>query len=161
MVGNMDNVLILKELMRKKQALFLEIERITNDMNKMPVEQVNDFLKKRREALDQAVITEECVREITAGDEFLQSVVNCTCDVSGLSPEMKGLYEEAVRCRSILNRIKKNEDITRLRIENRKDLLLEKIRTVNKSVNSVAENYRRAVRTGIPQRVVYKKNKMV
>ncbi len=151
MVGNMDINIELKNLLRKKRDLFLEVEAITQDINVGPIDRFNELLEKRGEALEQVILTDNQIKAITDGNEVLQSVLNCTCEISELQGELKELFEEVLSVKAIVNRIIKNEDIVRLRLESERDSLLNRIETINSSSNSVAESYKRSVETGFPQ----------
>ena len=161
MVCNMDNIFELKKLLQKKQALFLDVEKITNEMSESPIDKIDELLEKRGEALEQVIELEAQIKAILAEDESLSSVVSCTCDMAALKGEMKDLFEESLRVRAIVNRIIKNEDIVRLRIESERDSLLHKIETLNSSSISVAESYKRSVNTGLPQNFFTSKNKII
>ncbi len=147
----MNNNQELKTLLREKEELFSKVERITNDIFEAPVDQINSLLETRGKTLEQVILIEGKIKSVAAEDEYLKSVLDCTCDISGLSGELKDLFEESLRIKAIVNRIIKNEDSIRLRIENEMNSLLERIETMNRSSKTVAESYKRSVETGISQ----------
>jgi len=141
----------LKNLLRKKRDLFLEVEAVTQDINVGPIDQINELLEKRGEALEQVILTDNQIITIIDGNANLQSVLSCTCEISELQGESKELFEEVLSVKAIVNRIIKNEDTVRLRLESERDSLLNRIETINSSSNSVAESYKRSVETGVSQ----------
>ncbi len=161
MVGDMTNNQKLKQLLREKEILFNEVERITNDIFESPVDVINALLETRGSVLEQVNIVNQKISPLIEGDENLRSVLNCTCDISGLSGEMKELFEQSLRIRAVANRIIKNEDCVRQKIENERDSLLEKIETMNSSSKTVAESYKRSVETALPRGFGNSKNKTV
>ena len=161
MVGDMKNNQELKQLLREKEMLFNEVERITNEIFEAPVDIINALLETRGSALEQVNIVNQKISPLIEGDENLRSVLNCSCEISGLSGELKELFEQALRIRAIANRIIKNEDCIRQRIENERDSLLAKIETMNRSSKTVAESYKRSVETALPRGFGSGKNKTV
>ena len=157
----MDNYFELKKLLYKKQELFIAAEIITNDINEAPIEQITNLLEKRGEVLEQVNLIDNQIKAIVADDEVLRGVLNCTCEMSTLQGELKELFEESLRAKAIVNRIIKNEDTIRLRIENERDSLLTKIETINSSSNSIAESYKRSVKTGFSQGFLNGRNKTI
>lgn len=157
----MDNIFELKNLLQKKRKLFLEVEEITNEMNESHIDTITELLEKRGKALEQVIELEAQIKPIIDDDESLNSVLNCSCDMASLKGEIKELFEEALRVRAIVNRIIKNEDIVRLKIESERESLLNKIETLNNSSISVAESYKRSVKTGLPQNTFKSKNKII
>ncbi|MFB0920110.1 MAG: hypothetical protein QMB62_04400 [Oscillospiraceae bacterium] len=146
----MENSNALKKLLCEREELFSEVEKITNDIFEAPADIINALLETRGSTLEKASIVNEKISAITEGDEYLKSVLNCSCDISGLSEESKELFEQALRIRAIINRILKNEDCVRLRIESERDSLLGKIENLNRSSKTVAESYKRSVETALP-----------
>ena len=157
MVKIMNNSQELKNLLLTKQELFLEVERITNEIFDAPVDLINSLLDTRGNAIEQIILIDDKIKSFTEGNEHLRSVLNCTCEMSDITGELKELLEEALRIKAIANRIIKNEDSVRQRIENERDSLLETIETLNHSSSAVAKSYMRSVETGIPQRSIHKK----
>lgn len=147
----MDINLELKNLLQKKQELFLNVEAITNDINEFPIDRITELLEKRGEALEQVVLIDNQIQTLVGDNENLKSVLSCTCEISELQGESKELFEQVLRIKAIVNRIIKNEDMVRLKIENERDSLLNKIETINSSSNSIAESYKRSVNTGFSQ----------
>ncbi len=80
--------------------------------------------------------------------------------MSSISNEQKELLEEALRIKAIANRVLKNEDSIRIRIENERDSMLKTIENLNHSSSTVAKSYMRSVETGIPLRDTNKKKKI-
>ena len=147
----MDINVELKNLLHKKQELFLDVEAITNEINEFSIDRITELLEKRGEALEQVVLIDNQIKMIVGDNDKLQSVLSCTCEISELQGEPKELFEEVLRIKAIVNRIIKNEDIIRLKIESERDSLLNKIETINSSSNSIAESYKRSVNTGFSQ----------
>lgn len=160
MVGIMNNSQELKNLLLKKQELFLEVERITNEIFSAPIDLINSLLESRGKTIEQVILIDDKIKPFTEGNEPLRSVLNCTCDMSNISGEQKELLEEALRIKAIANRVLKNEDSIRLRIENERDSLLKTIENLNHSSSTVAKSYMRSVETGIPLRDTNKKKKI-
>lgn len=151
MVDNMDINVELKTLLHKKRELFLNVETITNEINEFPIDRITELLEKRGEALEHVILIDNQIQMLIVGNEELQSVLSCTCEISELKDELKELFEEVLRIKAIVNRIIKNEDTIRLKIESERDSLLNKIETINSSSNSIAESYKRSVNTGFSQ----------
>ncbi len=150
MGGEMENNQQLMQLLCRKEELFSEVEKITNGIYEAPVDIINALLETRGNVLEQASEVSEKISALAEGNEYLKSVLNCACDVSDLSGEAKELFEQALRIRAIANRILKNEDCVRQRIESERDSLLGKIETLNRSSKTVAESYKRSVETALP-----------
>ncbi|PKM74471.1 MAG: hypothetical protein CVU91_00980 [Firmicutes bacterium HGW-Firmicutes-16] len=159
MVGDMKNNQKLTQLLREKEVLFIDVERITNDIFEAPVDIINALLETRGNALERVNQVNDKISPLIEGDEHLKSILNCSCEISGLTGETKELFEQALRIRAVANRIIKNEDCVRQRIENERDLLLEKIETMNRSSKTVAESYKRSVETALPHGFGNSKNK--
>lgn len=151
----------LNHLLQQKVTLFKQVEIITNDILEAPIEDINMLLETRGNVLEQVVQIDDYIKLQVEGDTQLKSILNGSCDMSALSGEQKELFEEALRIRAVVNRIIKNEDSIRLRIENERDSLLEKIETMNSSSKTVAESYKRSVETAIPQDFGSSRNKTV
>ena len=147
----------LKNLLLAKQELFLEVERITNEIFDVSLDSINPLLETRGKVIEQVIFIDDKIKVLIGGDEYLRSVLNCTCDMSDLSDELKELVEESLRAKAVANRIIKNEDSVRLRIENERDSMLDKIENLNQSSSTVAQSYKRSVETGIPQKISSKK----
>ena len=150
MGGKMENNQQLMQLLYRKEELFSEVDKITDEIYEAPVDIINALLETRGNVLEQAGEVNSRISALAEGDEYLKSVLNCSCDVSGLSEEMKELFEQALRIRAIVNRILKNEDCVRRRIESERDSLLGKIENINHSSKTLAESYKRSVETAIP-----------
>jgi len=161
MVGNMDNNLELKKLLQTKQELFLAVEAITNDISEAPIDQIVLLLDVRGDTLEQVISIDNQIKAIVGTDEKIRSVLNCTCEMSALQGDLKELFEAALRVKSVVNRIIKNEDTVRLRIEHERDSLLDKIENINSSSNVVAESYKRSVKTGFSQGSAGNKKKTI
>ena len=157
----MNNNEKLKQLLSEKELLFIEVERITDEIFDASVDRINELLETRGAALEQTAIINEKLSALIIDDEHLKSVLNCSCDISGLSEEMKELFEQSLRIRAIVNRIIKNQDSIRQKIENERDSLLQKIETMNSSSKTVAKSYKRSVETALPHSFDGNKNKTV
>ena len=159
MVKDMKNSHELKKLLQEKEDLFFQIERITYEISEAPIDQINELLDTRGNLLEQVIRSDNKIKSLV--DENLKSVLDCSCDISGLSEEQKELFEKALSIKAVVNRIVKNEDIIRLRIENERDSLLKRIETMNNSSKTVAESYKRSVKTGLSQGLGANKKKTV
>ena len=157
----MNNNQEIKQLLSEKEMLFIEVEKITDDIFEAPVDIINELLETRGIALEQVNKIDEKLNPLVEGDEHLKSVLNCSCDISALSGEMKELFEKALRNKAIVNRIIKNQDSIRQKIESERDSLLQKIEIMNCSSKTVAESYKRSVDTALPQGFGGTRNKTV
>ncbi len=160
-MDNMDNIFELKKLLEKKQKLFLEVEKITDEMNESHIDRITELLEKRGEYLEQVILLNNQIKPIIAENESLGDVINCSCEMSSLKGELKELFELSLRVRAIVNRIVKNEDIVRLKIDSERESLLQRIEILNSSSTSVAESYKRSVNTGLFQDYSNSKNKKI
>ena len=149
------------QLLYRKEELFSEVEKITNEIYEAPVDIINALLETRGNALEQASEVNDKISALAEGDEYLKSVLNCTCNISDLSGEARELFEQALRVRAIANRVLKNEDCVRQRIESERDSLLGKIETLNRSSKTVAESYKRSVETALPHGLGEGKSKSI
>ena len=160
-MDNKDNILELKRLLERKYKLFLEVERITDEMNESHIDKITELLEIRGETLEKVIELNNQIKSIIAQDESLRSVINCDCEMNSLKGELKELFEESLRVRAIVNRIIKNEDDIRFKIESERESLLNRIETMNASSTSVADSYRRSVKTGLPQEFSNNKDKTI
>ena len=151
----------LRRLLKDKENCFALVEKITDDLCEAPVEQINALLKARGEALEKAVRIDEKLKTLIGDDAYLKSVLDCSCDISSLPDNLKPLFEASLQIRATANRIIRNQDVIRLKIENERDMLLKSIETMNRSSKSVAEHYKRSVETGLTQTLGSKKKKTV
>ena len=157
----MNNIQELKQLLSEKEMLFIEVEKITDEVFEAPVDIINALLETRGVALEQVNRIDEILNPLVEGDEHLKSVLNCSCDISALSGERQELFEQALRIKAIVNRIIKNQDSIRQKIERERDSLLQKIETMNSSSKTVAESYKRSVDTALPHGFGGTRNKTV
>ena len=157
----MNNIQELKQLLSEKEMLFIEVEKITDEDFEAPVDIINALLETRGVALEQVNRIDEILNPLVEGDEHLKSVLNCSCDISALSGERQELFEQALRIKAIVNRIIKNQDSIRQKIERERDSLLQKIETMNSSSKTVAESYKRSVDTALPHGFGGTRNKTV
>lgn len=157
----MNNNQVLKQLLSEKELLFIEVEKITNEIFDAPVDIINALLETRGNALEQVNKVDEKLSPITENDEHLKSVLNCSCDISELSGESKELFEQVLRIKAVVNRIIKNQDSIRQKIDNERQSLLQRIEIMNNSSKTVAESYKRSVETALPRDFGGSRNKTV
>jgi organic radical activating enzyme len=151
----------LKQLLSEKEMLFIEVEKITDDIFEAPVDIINVLLETRGNALEQVNKVDEKLNPLIEDDEHLRNVLNCSCDISGLSGESKELFDQSLRIKAVVNRIIKNQESIRQKIENERDSLLQSIENMNNSSKTVAESYKRSVETALTRGFDGSRNKTV
>lgn len=140
---------ILMQLLKDKEALMSEAEKLTFDISLASIDEIGPLLEKRGAVLESVIKKDSEIKVLIGGNEHMRAVINCSCDIPSLDDGEKELFEEAIRIKAIANRIIKNEETIRLKIENERDTLLKNIETLNHSSKVVAESYKRSVETGI------------
>ena len=155
---NFDRIL---DLLKEKLEIFLTIEKLTNMMFTSSVDELSDILADRGDLLQKAVLIESEINKEVYDKACIKGVLNNTKDISKLSDELLKIYDASMRVKAVLNRLNKLEKDVQLRLENERDMILERIESMNSSSNSVAGNYKRTVQMGFPQFSLLDKEKSI
>lgn len=139
------------ELLGEQGRVFEEVEDITNRIISEQIEELPQLLALRGELLERALLIKEEIDKACTNQPGLEDMLRCACDMSSLSDEDAMVFEASIRVRATVNRICKKDAEVYSRIEREKSSILEYLETLNSSINSVAESYKRAVQTGFPE----------
>lgn len=139
------------ELLKKQGNIFAEVEDITNKIVYEQIDNLPSLLEQRGELLEKSVLIKEEIDKVATNEPGVEDVLRCNCDIWDLSDEETMVFEAIMRVRATVNRISKMDSEVYFRIEKEKSSILEHIKQLNNSGNSVAENYKRAVQTGFPK----------
>lgn len=161
MVMFMKNYDLVIDLLNEKREIFLEVEKLTNLMLISPIEELSEILEERGEFLQKAVLIENEINNKVSSDECARSILSNSGDMSNLPCDLEKLYESSMRIKAVINRINNLEVEVQERFESERDLILEKIESMNSSSNSVAGNYKRTVQMGFPQISLLDKEKSI
>jgi len=151
----------ITELLVAQKDTFSEVEEVTDRLLFAPAEELTELVAIRGKLLQRAIKTEEEIRAAACGNENLLEALSYSCNVSELTEELAGVFEAALRVKAAVNRVSKMETDVLDRVRSERDLALEQIKALNKSSNSVAANYKQAVRTGFPQSHIHGKTMTV
>lgn len=146
----MKNYSKIVKLLGEQGKVFAEVEDITNKIIYEQIDKLPQLLEHRGKLLERATLIKKEIDKV-ADEPGVMDILRCNCDISNLSYEETAVFEAIMRVRATANRISKMDSEVFSRIEKEKNSILEHIKQLNNSGNSVAENYKRAVQTGFPK----------
>jgi len=129
-----------------KLALIKQLEHETNELLYSPVEALNECLKRRQAVLNQLVEAQARLIDLCCGRDDLTSVIDLTCDVGSLPPELHPLCGLSLSAKAGINRINKISPAIENRLAEEKACILKNIESLNISSTSTANKYYRSVR---------------
>lgn len=138
-------------LLEEQKVVFEEVEVLSNQMLEASVEQLTMLLEHRGQLLEKAVDIQDRISQAAELDPKLPGVLDCSTDVSKLSPELEPVFKASLRVKAVINRIGRLEGEISARMQEERQAALEELEKLNQSSNLVAGSYRKAVQTGFPQ----------
>ncbi len=141
-MSNLENAI---DYLREKTSLLKEVEKITELMAVVPQEELLDFTEKRGNLIDDIKSIDDRLREIAGLDSTIRAVLNNDCEKDELSPEFSKLYVEVLTVNAVLNRINRNDDVIKNRIEYERTKILNKIQAFNQGGEAATQRYYKSV----------------
>lgn len=126
-------------------ALTYQLEQETNDLLLSPIDKLSDCLRRRQTTLDSLIDEDTLLKVLCSGRENLNSVIDLTCEVSGLPPELVPLFELSLSSRAGINRIINLEPLISARFAQEKSAILKNIESLNMSPTAAAGKYYRSL----------------
>lgn len=148
-------------LLARKKECFLQVEAITEEMAVVGVEELSACMDRRARLLETVGGLDEEIRALAAGRPELLAALNHTVGRAGLPPSSARLYDASLSVKTVVNRIRKNEETVREHLELEKQRILSRMEELNRSGPAVAEQYRRSVQTGIQRQIGFGKDRML
>jgi len=139
------------ELLGKQNEVLEEVEAITDKILCEHAEELTGLVEERGKLLEESLLLKEEIAKAAADNHDVLNVLRCSCDISNLSDEQTMVFDGLMRARATASRISRMDSEIYSRIEREKSSILEHLETLNRSGNSVAESYKRAVQTGFPE----------
>jgi hypothetical protein len=131
--------------LREKVKLLSEVEKITDSMAVVPQEELLHCTEKRGKLIDEIKAIDDKLREFAGMDNEVRSVLNNNCEKDDLTPELSKIYIEVLSVNAVLNRINKNDDVIKNRIEYERERLLNKIQTFNQGGEAATQRYYKSI----------------
>ncbi len=141
-MSNLQNAI---DYLREKTSLLKEVEKITELMAVVPQEELLDYTEKRGKYIDEIKSVDDRLREIAGLDSDIRAVLNNNCEKDDLTPELSKLYVEVLAVNTVLNRINRNDDVIKNRIEYERTKILNKIQTFNQGGEAATQRYYKSV----------------
>lgn len=136
-------------LLAEELVQLSQVEKLTEEVLYAPSDDFPDIITERGNFLNKAVLAENRLKKITAGNDTLRGVLSGQADLSKLTPEMRNVFEASLRVKATLCRIKRLEPPVITRMENERAEALSHIEELNHSSGAIAGNYKAAVRTAM------------
>ncbi len=131
--------------LREKTKLLSEVEKITDSMAVVPQEELLACTEKRGKLVDEIKLLDDKLREFAGMDDGIRSVLNNFCEKDDLTEELSKVYVEVLSVNAVLNRINRNDDVIKNRIEYEKEKILNKIQTFNQGGEAATQRYYKSV----------------
>ncbi len=131
--------------LQEKTKLLSEVERITESMAVVPQEELLTCTEKRGKLVDEIKLLDDKLREFAGMDNNIRSVLNNFCEKDDLTEELSKVYIEVLAVNAVLNRINKNDDVIKNRIEYEREKILNKIQSFNQSGEAATQRYYKSV----------------
>lgn len=147
----MNIIPMIIELLGKQNEVLEEVEAITDKILCEQAEELTGLVEERGKLLEESLLLKEEIAKAAADNHDVLNVLRCSCDISNLSDEQTMVFDGLMRARATASRISRMDSEIYSRIEREKSSILEHLETLNRSGNSVAESYKRAVQTGFPE----------
>lgn len=131
----------LIQLLTVKQELLSCLEKETQQLLDLPMEQLEACLQRRQALLDRLAKTGMEIVKECENRERLQACVSMQCDMTALSVEEEGLMDLLLAVHARSNRITKLDFLVFRRLETERDAIKKKLERLNTSGAAVAEKY--------------------
>lgn len=139
-------------LLEEEQVQLSEVEKRTESILYASSDDFVELIADRGSHLSRAVLAENRLKELGAGDETLRDVLNGPADINALTPDQREIFEASLRVKAILCRIKRLEPQVITRMENERAEALSHIEELNHSSGTIAGSYKAAASTAITNR---------
>ncbi|NLL46133.1 MAG: hypothetical protein GX250_04915 [Clostridiales bacterium] len=127
----------------KRLDLINQLEQETNDLLLAPIERLAECLESRQVTLESFIEADKHLRALCSSGD-LEAIIDFTCDLSDLTPELVPLFELSLSVRAGMNRILNTEPSISARFELERASILNKIEDLNAGATAAANKYYRA-----------------
>ena len=131
--------------LREKTRLLSEVEKVTESMAVVPQEELLACTEKRGKLIDEIKLLDDKLREFAGMDNDIRTVLNNACEKNDLTEDLSKVYVEVLSVNAVLNRINKNDDVIKNRIQYEKEKILNKIQAFNQGGEAATQRYYKSV----------------
>lgn len=132
--------------LEEKNRYLMEIEKISEKMLQMEVEELEQAMEKRAELLEKVGKEDVCLREMCATDQRARDLLNHN-QLPQTEDEQK-LYDGSLKVKATANRIYQGEATLKQYMEHKKSQILDKIQELNKRGAGAIRGYSQVLSTG-------------
>jgi hypothetical protein len=135
------------EMLRREKQLLCQAEKITEQMQTAPAEQLPSLTIHRGRFLEEAHRLHEQEQLACRKDALLRAALDNTAQPPELTPPLLAVYEAAMSVKAAIQRIRNNSGPAADRLAHEKGELQKKLDALNTDAAKTASRYARVVRT--------------
>lgn len=134
-------------LLQEKVELYKQIELLSEQMITANVDDFIDCYEERGSLLEKVSKIDVEIAEFLVTNKLLKDVLNIECSRLDLDDDHKKMYDLSFKIKGAINRILRNDASVQENMRFQKEKLLKDIENLNKSPQTVAGKYNKAVQT--------------
>lgn len=138
----------LVALLGQKRDKLLEIERVTDWMYSLEVEELEVCMEQRSALFADIDALDRSMAGLCGDDRELAEALHQGRPKETFAPALQQVYDAALSVRAVGYRLLQNIEGVRLHLESEKQRIADKMEEINNSASSVADQYYRSVQTG-------------
>lgn len=129
-------------ILSQKKELFQQFAVQADEICQVPMEEMEEHMAKRQEIIEKLQELDKQMEALCeSAGQGTDDAVHNRCDRSGLTPELGMIFDASMAVKAIVSRIVAFEPMVKDRIETEKELLMEKIESINTGALAAAKRY--------------------